>query len=255
MPVNGIRILAHRGARITSPENTVEAFVRARAEGADCVELDIQLSADGEPFIFHDDDAARVTGQRAKIAELPWREIAKLKVFGRHPVPHLDDILQVHAAWPQGELWLDLHQDSPALAEAVARRLAAYSERKRVAVLDFYSRRRLLFRVRNLVPDLPLAVMPGSPWNILRSVRELNPVEISLGWDGPFTRWLYRLGCRLYDVRTEIRFAKEAGVRVSGGIANTPEDMRYFLNQGTDGIWTDDLALAQRVLEKLPPKS
>lgn len=248
MPVRGIRLLAHRGAAITSAENTLESVRRAREEGADGVELDVQLSADGEPFLFHDRDFRRVAGTDAEVAASAWKDIRELRVFGKHRIPHLEDALEAFEAWPAGRLTLDLHQESLRLAEAVARAVARSPIRDRVSVLDFYSRRSTLLRVREVEPVVRLAVMPEIPWLTDASVRLLRPAEICLGWDKPLTRWLYRLGCRLYDVRPAIRRARGAGVLVSGGVANTPEEVRYVLAQGVEGIWTDDLPMARRTL-------
>ena len=47
-------IIAHRGASAAHPENTLEAFVGALAEGADWVELDVRLSGDGQLVVHHD---------------------------------------------------------------------------------------------------------------------------------------------------------------------------------------------------------
>lgn len=52
-------VIAHRGARAFSPENTLEAFVKAAETRADAVELDVQLSADGVAVVFHDDTLLR----------------------------------------------------------------------------------------------------------------------------------------------------------------------------------------------------
>ena len=49
-------VLGHRGASARAPENSVEAFERARADGADGVELDVLQCATGEVVVFHDDD-------------------------------------------------------------------------------------------------------------------------------------------------------------------------------------------------------
>ena len=61
MPLDRIKIYAHRGAMRTSPENTIEALLRAQQEGVDGIEFDVQLSADGELFLFHDENALRVS--------------------------------------------------------------------------------------------------------------------------------------------------------------------------------------------------
>ncbi len=47
-------VLAHRGASVDRQENTVEAFVEAREQGADWVELDVRLSADAVLVVHHD---------------------------------------------------------------------------------------------------------------------------------------------------------------------------------------------------------
>lgn len=46
-------IVAHRGAHDQVPENTLPAFERAIELGADAVELDVRLTADGIPVVYH----------------------------------------------------------------------------------------------------------------------------------------------------------------------------------------------------------
>jgi len=247
--INGIALFAHRGGMITSPENTLEAVSRAKSEDVDGMELDVRLTRDREPVLFHDHGTERVTGRGGWVREMSWKELSSLRVFGRHRIPHLDEVLDALLDWPGASLSFDFHEESLRLAEITARRLESYEARHRVTVLDFYSRRGTLFRAREVFPEIRLAVMPGAPWNTDVSIRELRPVEIFLGWDGPLNKRLYRTGCALYDVRSAIRRARGAGVSVSGGVANTPEDVRYCLSHGVGGIWSDDLVMARKALE------
>lgn len=249
MPIGRIKLYAHRGAMRTSPENTIEALTRAQREGVDGIEFDVQLSADGEPFLFHDDSALRVCGRDVPVAGLTWRELKELKVFGRHPIPHLDDALSAMENWPGAELFLDIHQPSVPLAEAAGRSLAGSSVRARSFLLDFYKSRHLLLAAKKAAPAVRLAVMPGPPWDT-RASCDLGAEALSLGWDGRLTRVLYRAACALYDLPAQVAKAKARGVSVSGGVANEPDAVRYFLAQGMDGIWTDDLVMARRVLEE-----
>ncbi|MDD5305000.1 MAG: glycerophosphodiester phosphodiesterase family protein [Elusimicrobia bacterium] len=251
MPIGKTRIYAHRGAMRTSPENTLEALRRAKQEGADGIELDVQLSADGELFIFHDDSALRVCGKDAPVAALKWRELKDLKVFGKYAIPHLDDALEDMSNWAGAELFLDLHQPSVPLAEAAARRVASSPVRERTFLLDFYKSRRLLFAAKKAAPTVRIAVMPGPPWDTKASC-DMGAEAISLGWDGKLTRVLYRAACAVYDLPGEVKKSKERGVSVSGGVANDPGAVRYFVAQGVDGIWTEDLAMARRALENKP---
>lgn len=248
MAIGRIKIYAHRGAMLTSPENTLESLFRARNEGADGVELDVQLSADGEPFIFHDDDALRVCGKKGPVALMKWRELKELKVFGRHAIPHLDDALAALEGWRGAELFLDLHQPSVRLAEVTARRVARSAAADRTFLLDFYKSRHLLFAAKKAAPSVRIAVMPGPPWRT-RAACDMGAEAISLGWDGKLTRILYRAACAVYDLPTEVNKAKARGVSVSGGVANDPDAVGFFVAQGMDGIWTDDLAMTRAALE------
>ncbi len=248
MSIGKTKVYAHRGAMLTSPENTLESLQRAQRAGADGIELDVQLSADGEPFIFHDDSALRVCGNDVPVARLKWRELRELKVFGKYAIPHLDDVLEDMAGWPEAELFLDLHQPSVPLAEAAARKVAASPVRERAFLLDFYKSRHLLHAAKRAAPGVRIAVMPGPPWDT-RAACDMGAEAISLGWDGRLTRALYRAACALYDLPAEVRKAKARGIAVSGGVANEPGAVRFFLGQGMDGIWTDDLDMARRTLD------
>ena len=91
--------LAHRGARRVAPENTLPAFERALEMGADGCELDVQLSADGHLFVFHDIMLDRMTDGSGPATSFP---LAALKEFdaGSHfneawrgtPIPTLDEV-------------------------------------------------------------------------------------------------------------------------------------------------------------------
>jgi glycerophosphoryl diester phosphodiesterase len=66
--------IAHRGARAFAPENTIEAIAKAKDAAADMVELDVQLSADGIPIVFHDDALMPRTDVQARFPDrAPWR--------------------------------------------------------------------------------------------------------------------------------------------------------------------------------------
>ncbi|GMG87305.1 glycerophosphodiester phosphodiesterase family protein [Biformimicrobium ophioploci] len=100
-------LIAHRGNKIQQPENTISSFESAHGLGTCAIETDIQMSADGTPWCFHDDDLLRVAGRPEKFFELEDTEIAELRIdgaglatarelidwVGRHP--HLDCFLEL----------------------------------------------------------------------------------------------------------------------------------------------------------------
>lgn len=99
------RIIAHRGAAASAPENTLSALQLAWSEGADGVECDVRLSSDGQVVCIHDADTARVAGQKLVVAEQTYAELAKLDVgakqsgeFTGESIPLLSEWLRrVHA--------------------------------------------------------------------------------------------------------------------------------------------------------------
>ena len=63
-------IIAHRGASVNAPENTLAAFQRAVDLGADGLEFDVQLAADGVAVVFHDPSLNRIAGRKGKIRQI-----------------------------------------------------------------------------------------------------------------------------------------------------------------------------------------
>lgn len=73
-------IIGHRGASAQAPENTLAAFQLAINQGADGVEFDVQLAADGVPVVIHDYDLRRTGGRNEKVTALSSTELAKVDV-------------------------------------------------------------------------------------------------------------------------------------------------------------------------------
>ena len=61
-------IVAHRGASFDALENTLSAFQLAWQQGADAIEGDFRLTADGQIVCLHDGDTGRMTGQHLVVA-------------------------------------------------------------------------------------------------------------------------------------------------------------------------------------------
>ncbi|SBT40900.1 glycerophosphodiester phosphodiesterase family protein [Micromonospora auratinigra] len=134
---------AHRGSSGSAPENTTAAFLLAIAEGADHVETDVQLSADGELVIIHDVTLVRTTDARRVFPDrAPWRvhdfTLAELRMldaggwydgrFGGERIPTLDEVLDLL----DGQVGLNLELKSPdanpGLVAALAARLRTRRE-------------------------------------------------------------------------------------------------------------------------------
>ncbi|MDE3103358.1 MAG: hypothetical protein KGJ98_14125 [Chloroflexota bacterium] len=105
------RVYGHRGDTARLPENTLAAFRGALAEGADGIELDVHLTADGYPVVIHDYDLARTTTGQGLVHEQRLDYIRRLSAgagvdagFAGERVPLLDEVLELDASTFQVEI-------------------------------------------------------------------------------------------------------------------------------------------------------
>jgi glycerophosphoryl diester phosphodiesterase len=75
--------VAHRGWHKYHVENTLEAFRAAYEAGCYMVEFDVQLTRDGVPVVFHDDDCKRLAGKRNNVFDLDWKDLQMLSMPSR----------------------------------------------------------------------------------------------------------------------------------------------------------------------------
>jgi glycerophosphoryl diester phosphodiesterase len=73
-------VIGHRGASREAPENTLASFRLAFEQGADGIEADFRLTADGEIVCLHDDATGRTAGVDLRVAESGWAELQALEV-------------------------------------------------------------------------------------------------------------------------------------------------------------------------------
>ena len=132
-------LIGHRGAAGVAPENTLAAFKAGSQSGADFVELDVQLSRDGVPFIFHDDTPARTTNVEevfpervnAPITSFSWNELQQLDAgsyfsaeFAGEKIPHFDAVADVLTGNTGVFIEIKSPAKSPGVEQVVADALA-----------------------------------------------------------------------------------------------------------------------------------
>ncbi|WP_299168222.1 glycerophosphodiester phosphodiesterase family protein [uncultured Arthrobacter sp.] len=128
-------LIGHRGAAGTAPENTVVAFKDGRASGADFFEIDVQLSADGVPFLFHDNTPARTTNvaevfpgrENDPLTSFTWAELQQLDAgsyfsdrYEGERIPHLDDAADVATVKTGVYIEIKAPVNSPGIEQVVA---------------------------------------------------------------------------------------------------------------------------------------
>lgn len=141
-------IIAHRGASAERPENTLTAFRRAVALEADGIELDVQVSRDGVPVVFHDTSLRRLTGTAGRLAHKTWAELRVLRVRDTEPIPRLVDVLRLTRGLTVVQIELKSGPVAP-----VVRAIKAAHAAEWVILASFDVR--LVTEARDLAPAMP----------------------------------------------------------------------------------------------------
>ena len=81
-----MKIIAHRGASIEHPENTIEAIKKAFDHNVHAVEIDVHLTLDGVPVVIHDETLERTHNDKRKVSECLAKEL---------PIPTLKEVLDL----------------------------------------------------------------------------------------------------------------------------------------------------------------
>jgi glycerophosphoryl diester phosphodiesterase len=236
-------IFAHRGACSYSPENTLAAFELAVKQGADAIELDAKLSADGHVVVIHDQTVDRTTGAHGRVGELALSDLRQLdcgsffdSAFNGERIPTLDEVFEAvgRLIYINVELtnYASVMDDLP---ERVAKIVRRHTLEERVLFSSFNPL--ALLRVRRQIQQAPtgLLAMKGKKGRLARS-----PLGALLGCQA------------LHPQHTDItpglvQWAHRRSRRVHAYTVNLEEDMIRVFNAGVDGIFTDDPLLAQQV--------
>jgi len=143
-------LVAHRGWALRYPENTRMALLAAIEAGGRYLECDVQLSADGEPFLFHDRTLERVCGVRGPLHAMRTDELERLfasqkgsfgKRFQSEPLARLEQLLELLELHPGVFCFVELkrvsleHHGTEAVLERVLPLLQDY--RERCALISF----------------------------------------------------------------------------------------------------------------------
>ena len=238
-------VIAHRGASAHAPENTLAAFRLALEHGADGVELDAKLSADGHVMVIHDQTVDRTTSGSGRVRDLTLAQLKKLDAgshfdssFAREPVPTLEEVFVAVGARTLVNVELTNYA-SPTddLPDKVADLVIKFGLQEHILFSTFHPL--TLLRIRRRLPHVPTALLalPGRGGRLAR------------GWLGRLLSPGY-----LHPYYTDVSAQTMAGEKrrprmVNAWTVNGAEEMRHLFQIGIDGIITDDPRLARRVLD------
>ena len=231
-------VIAHRGASTAAPENTLAAVRAAVQAGADWVEIDVQESADGTVYVFHDKDFRRFRGPGKPIWELRDAEIDAVDIgswksleFSAERAPRLSDVLAACRGKSGVLIELKHYGHAQRLEERVVEVVEAAGQSGEVMVMSLDQGAVRRMRV----------LRPGWPVGLLSTVAVGDVTRLDVDFLG--------LNARTADRRL-LRGAAQRGVKVHVWTVNDPLDMAVQLSRGVDGLITDDPALARSIIRE-----
>ncbi len=116
-PRGTLLIAAHRAGHLNAPENSLAAIEEAVVEDADLIEIDIKVSADGVPYLMHDQTVTRTTGGKGDAERLTYAQVRQLTLKGgQEPPPTLLEALRRSC----GRVLVDLDLKTDRVAPIVA---------------------------------------------------------------------------------------------------------------------------------------
>lgn len=228
---SGFTVVGHRGDPSKYPEETIQSDNSAFNSGADYVELDLRLSADGELVVSHDDDLFRVTHTHAIVSQNYWQALSQLTYDNGEHVLSLPELFDYYQKKPNTKFILETKIDhgldpSYELEDQIAATVKKYHMEKRVMIHSFSSAS--LFHFRKIMPDAYLILIVGSLKRInFSNLPQVNAVNVSSdlilnhSW---LIHWLHQLNKQVF-VWTEMD--------------ESPDLWQWLINKNVDGVVTN----------------
>lgn len=234
------KIFAHRGYSGKYPENTMIAFKKALEYGVDGIELDVQLTKDGEVVIIHDETIDRTTTGKGFVVDYTYEELEKFdasfkfKDLGFNKIPTLREYFQLVKDYDivtNVELKTGINEYL-GIEEKVWELIKEYNLEEKVIISSFnhFS----VMRMKKIAPQLKYGFL-------------------SEDWIIDAGKYTHSHGVQCYHPRFNnlvpdvIKELKKYNLEINTWTVNLEEDMRYLYSNNIDVIITNYPELAQEI--------
>lgn len=248
-------VIGHRGNRAYAPENTIESFTQAVALGADAIEFDVRLSADGIPVVFHDPTLSRTTDGTGEIARMNYAELRGLDAganFTRdggktnpyrgagHRIPTFEEVVE---AFPSTPLVIEIKDP---LASTGIREIIEKHKAERRCLIDAYN-------------DLAVRKFEDSSIAYGASQTDVANLMKRILLHRPIPQMKYKALCVPLSykglplpVRQFAKVGRKHDCRVHVWTINDPKQAVSLWHDGINGIISDDPGLMLKARAGLP---
>lgn len=234
------KVWAHRGASAYAPENTIPAFRLAMEQGADGIELDVQLSSDGKLMVIHDERVDRTSNGKGRVADMTCQQLKKLDFSNgmqNYAFTRIPTLKEVYGLLRGGDLTVNVE--------------IKYGEVEYPGIWD---------KLIQLERDMGMqGRVTYSSFNhyVLKKIRELDPdAEIGLLYSCALVDpWVYAGYLKADAIHPEYRIAlgspgllegcRNAGIAVNAWTVNDPDAAHLLAQANVNAILTNspDVAL------------
>lgn len=232
-----IETVAHRGAAGYTPENTMAAFDKAVEMDSDYIELDVQMSKDGELVVIHDITVDRTTDGSGRVGDLTYEELRKLDAgswygeeFKGEHLPTLDEVLDAY----EDETKFLIELKSPSLYPGIEEKVNDALEKRDldkpeddsviVQSFDFHS----MQKFHEINGEVPIGVLTSNPKDL--TAKSLEIFKEYADYVNPSKDEVDR------DLVDQIH---ELDMGIMPWTVRAKEDVQPLLDAGVDGIITD----------------
>lgn len=238
------KIWAHRGASADAPENTLEAFELAVKQGADGIELDVQMTGDGKLVVAHDETIDRVSNGSGRIIDYTLKELKQLcfnktrPEYGKTRIPTLKEVYEL--VKPTG-LTVNVELKTgivlyPGLEEKVLKLTEKMGMEERVLYSSFCHKS--LKELKKRDPQVRVGILYSDGW------LNVPQYAVKLGAEALHPASYFLQSPKL------LKKAHERGLKVHVWTVNEREEMERLIRAGADAIITNRPETGRRLLDE-----
>lgn len=234
--------VAHRGLSGIFPENTMLAFEKAIEYNPEAMEIDVQMTKDGELIVFHDEEISRTTGCKGWVKDFTLAEIKALDAFDGKENFHGQRV-------PTLDEYFSLIADKD---------LVTFVELKNSFITYPGMEEKVLDCIKRHKIENKVVIYSANHYSVMNFEAMAPSIDICF----PFDNWIFDYGeyCKKRNVTKTIPYHKamtrdiiddfhKNGVEVYPWTVDDPETMREMIEMGVDGLLTNRIDILTELLK------
>ncbi|MDO4294743.1 MAG: glycerophosphodiester phosphodiesterase [bacterium] len=239
------QVWAHRGASAYAPENTMEAFRLAKEQGADGIEIDVQMTKDKELVVIHDETIDRTSLGSGFVKDLTYSELLEInfnQLHPEYPTAKLPLLEEVFAFVKESKMMINVELKNsvipyPKLEERVCKLARQMGVEDKVLYSSF--NHGSLRKLQKIDPEAVTGILYADGWlKVPTYAQNLGVQAIHPAW---------------YHVKNDTKLIEKShrkGLKVHVWTVNRKEDMEELLHLGVDAIITNYPDICRRAVAK-----